>query len=330
VSTIGEIGEDALIALFAPRLPTADATLLGPGDDAAVLAIDGDLVVSSDVLIEGRHFRRDWSSGADVAWRAAMQNLADIDAMGAVAVALQVTLAVPPQLDVDWLLDFADGLREACAPHGVGVVGGDLSGAREIAVSVTALGETHGTQPVTRAEAMPDDVVAVSGPLGAAAAGLALLEARVGVGTGVDLAAVGLFRRPRPRIGAGLEAALRGATAMMDISDGLLRDAGRIARASDVGVAVDSSLVPVHEAALEAASELAAHAQAGGSSAGAGGGASAWALTGGEDHHLIATFARRDDLPPGWTQVGVVTDEFRGVRVDGQIPSHLGWDHFGA
>jgi len=313
VTTIGEIGEDALIALFAPRLPTSDVTLLGPGDDAAVLAVDGDLVVSSDVLIEGQHFRRDWSTGADVGWRAAVQNLADIDAMGAVPTALQITLAAPGDLDVDWVLDLADGLRAACAPHGVGVVGGDLSGANEISISVTALGETHGIEPVTRADAGVGDVVAVSGPLGAAAAGYAVLMAGVSDG----MAGVDLFRRPQPRIGAGLEAALRGATAMMDISDGLLRDASRIARASEVGVAIDSSLVPVHAAAVEAAGLLGVDAVR-------------WALTGGEDHHLLATFPRAHSVPEGWTVIGRVLDEFQGVRVDGEIPSELGWDHFGA
>lgn len=313
VTTIGEIGEDALIALFAPRLPESDATILGPGDDAAVLAVDGHLVVSSDVLIEGRHFRREWSTGIDVGWRSAVQNLADIDAMGAVPTALQITLAAPLDLDVEWVLDFADGLRQACEPHGVGVVGGDLSAASEIAISVTAIGETHGTEPVTRAEAMSGDVVAVSGPLGAAAAGYALLTADAGAG----LEAIDLFRRPRPRMGAGLEAALHGATAMMDISDGLLRDAGRMARSSEVGLAIERDMVPVHEAAREAARLLGADPVR-------------WALTGGEDHHLLATFPRGTELPQGWTAVGRVTHEYQGVRVDGVIPDEVGWDHFGA
>ena len=95
MTTIGDISEDDLIALFSPRLPQGDQEVLGPGDDAAILAIDGHLVVSSDVLIENRHFRTDWSDGADVGWRAAVQNLADIDAMGAVPTSLQITLAAP-------------------------------------------------------------------------------------------------------------------------------------------------------------------------------------------------------------------------------------------
>ena len=309
MTTIGELGEDALIAAFAPRLPQTDAEILGPGDDAAVLSVDGDLVVSSDVLVENRHFRLDWSTGEDIGWRAAVQNLADIDAMGAVPTALQVTLAAPPNTPVAWVLAFADGLRLACEPHGVGVVGGDLSASKEIHIGVTAIGETHGMEPVTRADAVPGDVLAVSAPLGAAAAGFALLKAGI-----ADGEAVQLFLRPRPFIGAGLEAALRGATAMMDISDGLLRDATRIARASDVALEIASGLVAVHLAAVAAAREL-------------GRDPLEWALTGGEDHHILATFQSAGAVPTGWTVVGDVRPG-AGVAVDGAPPSGLGWDHF--
>ena len=309
MTTIGELGEDALIAAFAPRLPTTDAEILGPGDDAAVLSVDGDLVVSSDVLVESVHFRRDWSTGEDVGWRAAVQNLADIDAMGAVPTALQVTLAAPPDTPVAWVLAFADGLRLACEPHGVGVVGGDLSSATEIHIGVTAIGETHGIDPVTRADAAPGDVVAVSSPVGAAAAGLALLLAGH-----VEGEAVQLFLRPRPLIGAGLEAALKGATSMMDISDGLLRDATRIARASGVALELASGLVPVHLAAVAAGKQL-------------GRDPLEWALTGGEDHHMLATFPARGAVPVGWTVIGEVRPG-SGVLVDGALPGDLGWDHF--
>ncbi|MEX0913344.1 MAG: thiamine-phosphate kinase [Demequina sp.] len=311
MTTIGEMNEDDLIALFAPRLPASDATILGPGDDAAVLAVDGHLVVSSDVLIENRHFRREWSTPADVGWRAAVQNLADIDAMGAVPTALQVTLAAPAATPVDWVLGFADGLREACEPWGVGVVGGDLSGASEIAISVTAIGETHGTTPVSRADAVAGQTVAVSGPLGGARAGYEQLSR----GERVDQETIDLFLRPRPRIGAGLEAALHGAVALMDLSDGLLRDASRIARASEVGLAIDSSRVPVHPGVEAAAAALGADAVA-------------WALTSGEDHHMLAVFPRESAVPESWTVVGETIDAFDGLRVDGEPPASLGWDHF--
>lgn len=311
MTTIGEMGEDALIAAFAPRLPVTDSEILGPGDDAAVVAIDGDLVVSSDILVQDRHFRFDWSSPEDVGWRAAMQNLADIDAMGAVPTALQVTLAAPASLDAEWVMRFADGLREACEPHGVGVVGGDLSGSRDVIVSVTVLGETHGTEPITRADALPGQLVAVSAPLGGATAGyIQLTEGRE-----IDAETIGLFRRPRPRIGAGLEAALHGATALMDISDGLLRDAARIARASEVGIEIVSADVPLHEGARFVAIELQIDPKP-------------WALTGGEDHVMLAVFPRASMVPGGWTVVGETTDAFAGVRVDGEVPDALGWDHF--
>lgn len=311
MTTIGEMSEDALIALFAPRLPSTDVEVLGPGDDAAIISIDGDLVVSSDVLIENRHFKREWSTAADVGWRAAIQNIADIDAMGAVATALQVTLAAPPETPVEWVLGFADGLREACEPLGVGVVGGDLSAATEIAISVTALGETHGTAPVTRADAVAGQVVAVSGSLGAGRAGYEQLTSAVRV----DKATIALFLRPNPRIGAGLEAALYGAVALMDLSDGLVRDAGRIAKASEVGISLDSSLVPVHPGVAVAAQAL-------------GGDSLAWALTGGEDHHMLAVFPRESAVPESWTIVGSTTDNHVGVRVDGTEPTDQGWDHF--
>lgn len=310
--TIGDMDEDALIALFAPLLPRSDAEILGPGDDAAVISIDGDLVVSSDVLIENRHFRRKWSTGADVGWRAAMQNLADIDAMGAVPTALQLTLAAPAHTPVQWVLDFADGLRQACEPHGVGVVGGDLSGATEIAISVTALGETHGTEPITRADAVDGQVVAVAGPLGGARAGFEQLTR----GERRDEDSIGLFLRPSPRIGAGLEAALHGATAMMDLSDGLVRDASRMARASEVGIEIDAAALPVHGGALAVARALGLDPVQ-------------WALAGGEDHHMLAVFAREGAVPAGWTIVGRTSDAFAGVRVDGAVPQVRGWDHFG-
>ncbi|MFV0635048.1 thiamine-phosphate kinase [Demequina sp.] len=314
MSTIGDMDEDALIALFAPRLPQTDAAILGPGDDAAVIAVDGDLVVSADVLVENRHFRSEWSTGADVGFRAAMQNLADIDAMGAVATSLEVTLCAPASTPVEWVLGMADGLREACEPHGVGVVGGDLSGASEIVLAVTVMGETHGTEPITRADAQVGDVIAVSGALGASRAGYEQLSRKVSV----DQEAVDLFVRPRPRIGAGLEGALHGATAMMDLSDGLARDGARMARASGVRLEVDRAAVPVHEAAVRTAHGLGLDDQQ----------ALAWAIAGGEDHHMLATFPRASAVPESWHLIGEVVDGPVGLVIDGEAPTERGWDHF--
>jgi thiamine-monophosphate kinase len=308
---IGDVGEDALIALLSPRLPTTTSALLGPGDDAAVLSLKGDLVVSSDVLVQDRHFRREWSTAADVGYRAVMQNLADIDAMGAVPVALQVTLAAPPFTDLEWVLDFADGLREACEPLGVGVTGGDISGSREICVSITALGETRGRTPVLRSGARVGDVVAVSGPLGAAMAGYHQLEN----GLRIDAESIDLFLRPQPRIGAGVEACDARATAMMDISDGLVTDLARMALASGVGIDIESARVPIHPSVERVAGQVVASPLD-------------WALTGGEDHHLLATFPPHAELPGGWVPIGLVTTGHEGLLVDGTAPTRWGWDHF--
>src|SRR5688500_508301 len=127
--TVADVSEDGLLARIFPLLPAGDATLLGPGDDAAVVsAPDGRVVVSLDVLVEGRHFRRDWASGEDVGWRSAVQTLARIAALGARPTSVVLGLVAPAALPVDWVTGFARGLAAACAPHGVGVVGGDLSG----------------------------------------------------------------------------------------------------------------------------------------------------------------------------------------------------------
>ncbi|WP_414696425.1 thiamine-phosphate kinase, partial [Pengzhenrongella sp.] len=167
-----------MLALIFPLLSPGPATLLGPGDDAAVVAApDGRVVVSTDVLVEGRHFRRNWSTGADVGWRAAMQNLADIAAMGASPTSLVVTLVAPADLPVSWVTGLAGGLAAACGPHGVGVVGGDLSGGDLIVVSVTVHGDLAGRPPVLRSGARAGDVVAHAGVRGWSAAGLALLGA---------------------------------------------------------------------------------------------------------------------------------------------------------
>lgn len=308
---IGDLGEDALIERMTLRLPTTPRAILGPGDDAAVIGLEGDLVVSSDVLVEGRHFRCEWSTAGDVGFRAAMQNLADIDAMGATPIALQITLAAPPTTEVEWVLDFADGLREACEPLGVGVVGGDLSASNEITVSVTAIGDMMGREPVRRGGAHHADLIAVSGPLGASMAGYHQLDNLLDF----NQEAIDLFLRPRPRIGAGIEAARAGASSMMDVSDGLVTDLARMARASSLGMSIDSRLVPIHPAAAAVAAAVV-------------GNADEWALTGGEDHHLVATFPPKANLPEGWVVIGTVTRDRQGVLVNGEVPSRWGWDHF--
>ena len=149
--SVGALGEFGLIAAVTARLPQGRGVLLGPGDDAAVVAApDGRVVVTTDVLVEGRHFRRDWSSATDVGHKAAAQSLADIAAMGARPTVLVVGLATPADLPVAWAVELADGLREECSTVGASVVGGDVVRADSVVVSVTALGDLEGREPVTR------------------------------------------------------------------------------------------------------------------------------------------------------------------------------------
>jgi thiamine-monophosphate kinase len=332
--TLADIGEDGLLLRIFPELPRGTRTILGPGDDAAIVsAEDGRIVVSTDVLVEGRHFRRDWSSGADVGWRAAMQNLADIAAMGAAPSSLVVALVLPSSVPVAWVLDFARGLREACEPYDVGVVGGDLSGGDAVVVAVTVQGDLGGRAPVLRSGARPGDVVALAGRAGRSAAGHAVLAADAssagrGALRSVSADVVEAYRRPRPPLGAGVLASDAGATAMMDVSDGLLRDAGRLARAS--GVVIDLEPVARSFAAdLEALAPVAAAL---------GADAEEWVLTGGEDHGLLATFPAGAQLPAEFRAIGVVrvlgalgaASPPADVLIEGAPPrvASPGWDHF--
>jgi thiamine-monophosphate kinase len=317
---VSELSEEALLARIFPVLPVGADTLVPPGDDAAVVAApDGRFVVTTDVLVEDRHFRRAWSSGEDVGRRAAVQNLADVAAMGARPTSVVVALVIPGDLPASWVDGLARGLAAECAPLGVGVVGGDLSGGPLVVVAVTAHGDLGGRVPVLRSGARPGDVVAHAGVAGRSAAGLALLEAGR---PDLDAELVQAFLRPVSPLSAGPAAAGAGATAMLDVSDGLLRDAGRIARASGVRVDLETAAFAGDaDRVRAAASALGTVAQR-------------WVLDGGEDHGLLATFPAGTALPAPFRAVGrvreVAAGESSGVLVDGvPAPARSGWDHFG-
>lgn len=317
--------------------------VIGPGDDAAVLqAPDGRVVATTDMLIEGRHFRRDWSSAADIGHKAAARNLADIAAMGAVPTALLVGFAGPGHLEVEWVLDLAAGIGAECSAAGAVVAGGDTSSADLVLLAITALGDLGGAEAVTRSGARPGDVVAVAGNLGSAAAGLDLLLAGVDPGVGdepgeeggsaaagsqaeVRQAIAGLIaahRRPRPPYAAGPAAALLGATSMIDVSDGLVADLGHVAAASGVRIDLVTSLLAAEPVARVGALRHAAAALARPEDW------RRWVLTGGDDHALVATFPATVPLPQQWTPVGTVTNG-HGVAVDGASwPDAGGWEHF--
>jgi len=278
-------------------------------------------VASTDFLIEGRHFRRDWSSGGDVGRKAAARSLIDVAAMGARPTGLLVALAAPPGLPVAWARALTEGLAAECARAGATVVGGDTARAESVLLATTVLGDLAGRAPVLRSGAAPGDVVAVTGPLGRAAAGLALLEA--GLREDPLIAA---HQRPEPPYDAGPQAADLGATAMIDISDGLLADLGHVASASGVRIDLSSERLSPGDDLRTAARDFF-------SRTGRGAGpphplALSWVLAGGEDHALAATFRPDVALPPRWTVIGTVHNG-HGVLVDGrEWAGSAGWDHF--
>jgi thiamine-monophosphate kinase len=320
---VGALGEFGLIAALSGWLPADPRTLVGIGDDAAVLAApDGRVVASTDFLLEGRHFRRDWSSAHDIGRKAAARSLVDVAAMGAVPTGLLVALAAPGDLPVSWARDLAAGLSAECARAGASVVGGDTARASSVLLATTGLGDLAGLAPVLRSGAAPGDLVAVAGPLGHAAAGLALLSAGL-----TDDPLIAAHQRPAPPYDAGPEAAGLGATAMIDVSDGLLADLGHIAAASGVLIDLSSARLGPGGNLLAAARTLDFDLTKRGSTPGPTD-PLAWVLSGGEDHALAATFPRRAALPPRWTVIGEVFAG-QGVLVDGQPwAGPAGWDHF--
>ncbi|WP_246039440.1 thiamine-phosphate kinase [Glycomyces buryatensis] len=311
--TVAEVGEFRLIERFTRHFVTTDAVVLGPGDDAAVItAPDGRVVACTDMLVDGRHFRRDWCSAADVGHKAAAANLADIASMGARPTALLVAVSAPQDLPAEWLEGLASGLATESAGCGAAVIGGDTTRGEQLTVTVTALGDLEGRAPVTRGGAKPGDVLALAGKIGWSAAGLNVLSR----GFRSPGALVGAYRRPQPPYAAGRDAALMGVRAMIDISDGLLADVGHLAKASGVAIDVDSGTLDIPEPMANAAEALGVEARK-------------WLLTGGEDHALAAAFPSDVLLPEGWRRVGTIAAG-AGVTVDGnRWTGPTGWDHFG-
>jgi len=310
--TVGELSERELLARILGELAGSSSAIVGPGDDAAVLATPGErVVVTTDTLVHGPDFRLAWSSGFDLGVKAAAVNLADVAAMGARPTALFVALAMPAATAVSFVTDLARGLRDACerlAP-GCAVEGGDLTASDTLTIAVTAVGVLDGRSPVLRSGARPGDVVAVAGALGAAARGLAVLFGRFrdesGTPVPVDAAVLDPAEardlaaqlRPEPPVALGAHAADAGATAMMDVSDGLLLDATRLADASGITVALEG----VDDGP---------------------------ALRGGEDHALLATFPSAATVPSGFRTIGrVVHRGDAAVTVDGAaLSGRGGWD----
>lgn len=321
------LGEFELIDRFFARLgATRGDVVLGVGDDAALLRVpDGhELVACVDTIVAGRHFLPD-AHADDVGWRALAVNLSDVAAMGATPAWATLALTLP-SVDEDWLGGFASGFGALASAHGVALVGGDTTRG-PLTIGVQLLGHVRAGRALRRSGANPGDLVYVTGWPGDAAAGLAILQGRLGSPAtlkGADRAYLEeRFRRPEPRVDFG--ARLAGvASACIDVSDGLAFDLGRLAHASGVGAVIRATELPLSRALYAIAGEQRARELA---------------LGGGDDYELLFTVppTARAALStklgagaPACHCIGEIVAG-KGVRVLGErgdLPLPRGWDHF--
>lgn len=318
--------EVALVERIAAAVATRPGVSLGIGDDAAVLEGDPPLVVTQDLLVEDVHFRLRTTGMRALGHKALAVSLSDVAAMGAAPVAALVGLALPPARRGGVGALYA-GMERLAAEHRCTIAGGDVTDAPLLMLSVTVIGRmAPGVAPVRRSGARPGDALCVTGPLGASAAGLHLLDgdlAAAGLPPGVARGLRAAHRTPAPRVSAGAILAAAGVHAMMDCSDGLALDAWRMARASDVAVCIDLDRLPLAAGVREIAAAM-------------GRDADEMAATGGEDYELIVA------LPPGdiprcaaagapLTRVGTVLPGPAGIttrrRGGGVVLPRLGWEH---
>lgn len=327
--TVGDLGEQGILDAMLPLLDSKQAPL-GPGDDAGALAVSGsEVVVSVDTLVENQDFRLYWDSGFehkafDIGWKSIAQNVSDINAMGGVPTGAVISLSLPESTSIEWVKEFSRGISAAVQGLGAGrlaVIGGDLGKAAEISVTTTVIGECeHGK--VLRSGATPGDRIAIAGRVGSAGAGLAVLDGSTqwqtwnrSVRRIVDSQC-----KPTPPLESGPRAAEAGASAMMDISDGLIRDASRLAKASGVNLNLNVDSLKHFAARLEPAAVL------------LGADPMLWVLEGGEDFGLLAVFPKGASIPEEFTVIGDVsaqTGRRALVKIDGQIVNgSRGFDHF--
>lgn len=294
---------------------------LGNGDDAAVLEplAEGErLVVSVDACVEGTHFLRAWLTLRDVGARATMAAASDLAAMAARPVAAVSSIVVPPALSDEELEELARGQADASRALGLPFVGGNLTRGAQLSLGTTVLGATRVV--LTRSGARAGDLVCLAGEVGMAGAGRLVLERGLDpAALGVGPAAVEHFRRPRALLEEGLSAS--GATACIDVSDGLALDASRLGRASRVTLVLDESAL-VSPALAEVARALGEDPQH-------------LALGGGEDYALLATFPP-GAVPSTFTVIGRCADERPGqplccvdARGRERALPPSGFDHFG-
>jgi thiamine-monophosphate kinase len=347
------MGEFELLERVRERLPAPGPRVrLGSGDDAAIVVPGGATATSVDALVDGVHFRREWSSPAQIGRKALAVALSDLAAMGAEAGEAYVVLGVPTDLDEAGCLEILDGIAALAAETGASLAGGDVTRAPALTLAMTVVG--HAPSPerlVTRGGARPGDALVVTGELGGAAAGLLLLEGtrdcgvdppiggstpqsarghegEEGGGGSVEGERGRLIARqlePRPRLAAGRALAEAGATAMIDLSDGLGGDAQRLAEASAAKLEIEAALLPL-EPGVDAVA------------AGAGSDPLELAASGGEDYELLAALpqerlaeaaeavAQREGV--ALTRIGAVADG-AGVEIrlpDGRLSPPRGFD----
>ena len=334
MTRLSELGESHIVSRVLTRNPEPAHVIVGPGDDAAVTAPEGRLVSTAEMLVENEDFTRDWLDWELLGRKAAAQNLADVCAMGAVPHGLLVSLAIPDDTDIADLEALYSGLFDEAERAGaalectVPIIGGDLSSSKLIVIAITALGTVPEGSAILRSGAQPGDSLYLAGTVGRAAAGLDLLFAGLRRETaGPELRPlIETQLAPRPDYGA-----LRviGASAMIDVSDGLSLDLARVATASGVGIELDRALLadlidpllPAAEFVLDARS---AH----GTAATAEDLALSWVLDGGEDHGFAASAPSRQSPGVGWRRIGRVRTG-HDVSLDGTPVPASGFSHFG-
>lgn len=316
---LSEVGEFGFIDELRSRVPSTAADV-GIGDDAAVLAVSAGarLVAATDALVEDVHFRFDWSSPADVGFKAVSVNVSDLAAMGAEPRWVLLAVCAPASSDLERLRGVLDGVLEACGRYGTELVGGDMTAADRLVLSVTALGEVTG-EPLLRSGAEPGDVLAVTGALGRAAVGVNLLLSQDPrkVSPEDALSCMDAHRRPVARVDDGRALRRAGAHAVLDLSDGLASDLRRMTERSGVGAEIDAERLPAADEARRVAE------------------ARGWdleriVLGGGEDLELLAALPAGADRPDGLIEIGRVVDDGLWIVRDGRrepLPD-AGWDHF--
>lgn len=316
--TLFEVGEQAVIAAITDAAPSGRN-----GDDAAVLdhaAPNSRIVVTTDMLVEGQHFKRDWSTPAEIGCKAITQNFADVEAMGARPVAALLALSAPGHTRLDFVKELAKGIAQRLAAYGAELVGGDVIDGENIVVSVTGIGQLGGSLPALRLDhARPGQRLVASGDIGASAAGLALLSrfSRHEIPEEFEP----LIRAHCATVippGRGFVARSAGVTAMTDISDGLLRDVMVMAQKSGVTIDLDSQALKPNDLVVKAAQLV-------------GDDPMTFVYSGGEDHTLIGSSF--GPAPTGFREIGKIVrhNSMGEVTIDGMTMSTIkGWDSFNA